>query len=318
MSPRLICYGDLCIDIFARVDTFPQPGQDAVVRQVAFLPAGSALNCAVAAARLGITVEFVGVTGRDMMGDLLVDDLRKNGIGSQHVRRADEPTAVTIAVLDVNGERTFLSYRGANAMPYGAVPADLIRAGDTLHLSGYSFQNDHSRQTALALIEQAKARGAGVSLDPSFQFASARPSLADLDLIFPNLDEAQLLSGMDDPARAAALIRESGPKTVIVTLGAQGCYIHSDQIPGFVPSYPAQVVDTTGAGDAFCGGFLAGLFWSLDTLNAAKIGHMAACHVIGQIGGHAGAPSLDDLMRFAGQHDAALARMLRQLRPATR
>jgi sugar/nucleoside kinase (ribokinase family) len=300
MPPKLICYGDLCVDIILQADSFPQAGQDSIVRQAAFMPAGSAANCAVTAARLRVSTQFVGVIGRDALGDVLFDDLKSNGVGVEYLRRAQTPTAVTIAVLDANGERTFFSYRGANASPYGMLPPDLLGPRDYLHLSGYSFQDEHSRHTSLALMEQARACGATTSLDASFHFARQRPleALADLDFIFPNLDEARLLGGTDDLAEAAARIRELGPKTVIVTLGEQGCYIESDQVTMLVPAYPAaKVVDSTGAGDAFCGGFLAGTIWGLNVEQAARVGHLAAVGVIAQMGGHQAAPSLDDVLK---------------------
>lgn len=315
--PRLICFGDLCIDILVQAEAFPQPGQDATARHVALFPAGSAANCAVTAARLGVPTQFVGVTGKDALADILVSDLRQNGVQIDHLRRVDAPTAVTIAILSPRGERTFFSFRGTNAQPYGPLPADLIAAGDCLHLSGYSFQDDSSRATALALMQQARAHGALIALDPSFQFArehGSSPLLADLDFIFPSQEEARLLSGAGDPVKAAARIRALGPKTVVVKLGESGCLILSEGVNAHVPAYPvSHVVDTTGAGDAFCGGFLAAVLAGWNVQQAARLGHMTAAHVIGALGGHTAAPSLADLIAFATQHDTALIPALQGL-----
>lgn len=304
MPPSLICYGDLCTDIFAKTDAFPQPGQDAVVDHLAFMPAGSAPNCAVTAARLGVPAAFVGVVGSDVLGARLVDDLKANHVEITHIRQVDGTSGATIALVGANGEHTFFSFRGVNgSAAYGPIPPDLIRAQDCLHLSGYSFQAEHSRQTALALIRQAKAVGARISLDPSFHFARQareqfRAVLADLDFIFPNAEEAHLISGMNSPQEAAPIIRALGPKTVVIKLGSAGCIIDSAQGQMFVPAYPVdRVVDTTGAGDAFCGGFLAATLWGWHTADAAQIGHLAAARVVSQWGGHAGAPMLEDLLK---------------------
>jgi sugar/nucleoside kinase (ribokinase family) len=315
--PRLICYGDLCIDILVQAEAFPQPGQDATARHVALLPGGSAANCAVIAARLGVPTQLVGVTGKDTLADVLVNDLRQNGVQTDHLRRVDALTAVTIAILSQRGERTFLSFRGSNAQPYGPLPADLVAAGDCLHLSGYSFQDDSSQATALALMQQARAHGALIALDPSFQFArehGSSPVLADLDFIFPSQEEARLLSGTGDPTQAAARIRALGPKTVVVKLGESGCFIASEAINAHVPAYPVtHLVDTTGAGDAFCGGFLSGILTGWSAQQAARLGHMTAAHIIGALGGHAAAPSLAVLIEFATQYDPALIPALEQL-----
>ncbi|MCC7447319.1 MAG: carbohydrate kinase family protein [Anaerolineae bacterium] len=316
MPPTLICYGDLCTDIFAKTDAFPQPGQDAVVDHLAFMPAGSAANCAVTAARLGVPTMFIGVVGSDLLGAMLVDDLKANHVDVTHLRQVDGTSGATIALVGANGEHTFYSYRGVNgSAAYGLVPPDLIHAGDFLHVSGYSFQAEHSRQTALALIRQAKAVGAPISLDASFHFArQARDQfctiLADLDFIFPNAEEAHLISGMDNPAEAAAIIRALGPKIVVIKQGRAGCTIDTAQGQMFVPAYPVDpVVDTTGAGDAFCGGFLAARLWGWEAANAAQIGHAAAAQVIRQWGGHVGAPTLDDLLRSTTLPDSLKKRI---------
>jgi ribokinase len=120
-ASKLVCYGDLCVDIFVSADNFPQPGQDAVVREMSLLPAGSAANCAVTAARLGIPTSFLGVTGHDGFANMLVDDLVANGVNIEHLRQIDAPTGVTIAIL--GPERTFMSFRGANAYPTTQFPA---------------------------------------------------------------------------------------------------------------------------------------------------------------------------------------------------
>jgi ribokinase len=320
-SPKLICYGDLCVDIFVDPDTFPQPGQDTIVHDMKFMPAGSAANCAATAARLGIPTYFLGVTGSDPLANILVDDLVANDVNVNYLRRSGSPTGVTIAIL--GPDRTFLSFRGANALPYGTIPTDIIKPGNFLHLSGYSFQSEHSRNTALALIEQAKKCDGCVSLDPSFHFAQEFGTqstqylavLAELDFIFPNLEEARLLTGSDNPAEAAAQIRALGPKTVIVTLGEHGCYIDSDHIKAQVLPFPVdRIVDATGAGDAFCGAFLAGTMRGLNMMHAAQLGHVAAGRVIGEIGGHHDTPSLDDAIAFANQHDAELVASLLKIR----
>lgn len=319
MARKLIVYGDIVIDVIAQVDTVPRAGQDAIVHHLELLPGGSAANCAVTAARLGTLVEFVGVTGQDHLAQLLIEDLRDNRVGSQYLRQTTGPTAVCIDIIGKDGERTFYSFRGASATRrYGTIPPDLIGGTDCLHVSGYSFQDAYSRETALGLMAQAKYQGALISLDPSFHFAREFESyssgvLADIDFIFPNCEEARLMGGSHVPHEAAASIRALGPQTVVVKLGDLGCYIASDGVNVHVPAYPAvPVVDTTGAGDAFCGGFLSAILWGMQLEQAAKIGHAAAACVISERGGHRGCPTLDSLIELInGQGDDKLATVLK-------
>lgn len=321
MPPKLVVYGDLAVDLFVQVDSMPGVGQDAIVHHLAFLPAGSAANCAVTAARLGATVEFVGLTGHDHLTPILLEDLRTSQVRYGHLRQVEGPTAVIVAVVDQQGERTFYSYRGVSSWTaYGPLPPELLAPGDWLHLSGYSFQDEYSQATALAFIAQAEARGAHITLDPSFHFAREFRTryaslLPALDFVFPNREEAYLMSGATDPEQAAAIIRTFGVKTVVMKLGSQGCLIASAEGNCYVPAYPAaQVVDTTGAGDAFCAGFLTGQLWGLAASASAKIGHGAAVCVIGQLGGHAGSPTLPQLLaHLTANGDAELAAVLRSL-----
>ena len=299
---RLIVYGDMMLDIRVNAATFPEPGQDAIVDGLAFLPGGSAANCAATAARLGAQVEFMGITGRDPLPGLLVDDLKKYGVGTRYLREIAGAVGATIAIIGGAGERTFFSYRGAHsAISYGPTPSDLIAPDDIVHLSGYSFQTDASRDTALSLMNQAKGCGARISLDPSFHFArdfALSEILTALDFIFPNQDEAVLMTGAASPAEAATILRERGAKTVVIKMGRDGCMIESEHTKAIVPAYSCtQIVDTIGAGDAFCGGFLTGILWGLGEKEAAYLGHAAALKVIEQIGGHSGAPTLEDLLK---------------------
>jgi len=301
MAATLLCYGDLCADVIARTTALPGRGQDATLEELRILPAGSAANSAVTAARLGLPVEFAGLAADDYIADILVRDLEANGVGARHLRRVAGGSGVIISVVDAGGERTLLSYRGVNAFGYGAVPSDCLAAGDCLHLSGYSFQTPSSRRTALAFMAVARERGALCSLDPSFLFArEARAchlgALAGLDFIFPNEEEATLISGRDDYRDAALALRDLGIRTVVVTLGARGCFVDAAGERALVPAHePTRVIDTTGAGDAFCAGYLAATLHGLSSQSAARVGCVAAAYVVSVPGAHEGAPTLDTL-----------------------
>ena len=304
--PKLIVYGDIAVDVTIRTAiASPATGGDAADTEIYILPGGSAANCAIVAARLGARVEFVGVTGSDYLARMLIDDMQDNGVGVQHLRQTAEPTAVIAVMIHPGGERTFYSFRGAAiSAPYGPIPADLIQPGDFLHLSGYSFQDECSRGTAHRLIAQGKAAGATISLDPSFHSAQdfrnkLLPVMGDVDIIFPNGEEAKRITGESAVERAAAAIRSFGPKTVVIKLGAAGCHLAVHRGGVHVPAYPArEVIDTTGAGDAFCGGFLTGLLRGLEAPDAARLGHAAAAQVIACRGGHAGAPTLSEVYQY--------------------
>ncbi len=320
-SPAIIAYGDVLVDVSVQVKTFPKSGQDAIVDDLRLLPGGSAANCAAVAAALGAVVKFIGVTGRDPFGAMLLQDLEQHGVDTRALRQVAGPTAMVITIIERTGERTFLSFRGmAAVVPYGSLPTSIVQAGDCLHISAYTFQTAHSRRTALSLMAAARKVGATISLDPSFHFArralgSYRQVLDGLDFLFPNEEEASLMARTQDPAQAAKHLCDLGVKTVLLKLGAAGCLIATEAGMCRVPTYsPARVLDTTGAGDAFAGGFLAATLKGCPAEEAACVGHAAAAMVIAEVGGHAGAPTISQLRTFAQEKDdarllAALARM---------
>jgi sugar/nucleoside kinase (ribokinase family) len=293
MPHRLICYGDLCVDVVVRVSAVPQAGQDATVDQLEMTAAGAAANCAVAAARSGADVELLGTVGEDAFGGLMLQRLSAAGVGVSHVSRAAGRSGMVISIVQTGGERTLYSHRGVNAAPY-TIPSNLFKAGDCLYLSGYSFQTEACRATAGTLASFARSVGARCALDPSFQFArdvrlSCPESLAGLDFIFPNREEAALITGFDSPPESAAVLHSLGVTNVVVKLGGQGCYVDTPDIQTLVPAQPlAAVVDSTGAGDAFCGVFLAAILTGAGVVQAAQQANAAGADMLARCGSNYG------------------------------
>ena len=281
---RLICFGDLCIDVVARSAALnPSLESDTTIEQLHIRVAGSAANCALAAVAAGAIVNVIGLVGDDDFGNMIIDKLSKARVGTAFIqRRAEDQTGVVISQVRPNGDRTFLSYRGANTQPYGTLPASLLTADDYLFLSGYSLQNEASAQTSLALKKVART----VAFDPTYLFAKDYHSryaehLAGIDILTPNWEEAQLMTGQTTPSDCAAALRDLGVTTVIVKLGADGCYVLNEQFHERIPVAPVTGrVDTTGAGDAFCGTLLANCLQGANLLEAATAANEAARRLI--------------------------------------
>lgn len=291
----LLVYGDIAMDITLEsiTQSNPLPGQDAAVADMHFNPGGSAANCAATAAGLGTPTTFLGFVGTDPFGGQLIEDLKKCGVNVSHVQQISGKSGVTVALVNPGGERTFHSYRGVNKTGKLEAPdKDLFENIAILHVSGYSFQDEHSRNNAVSLIEEARKLGITVSLDPSYWYArkyhQENPELlTKIDILLPNLEEARLMTGVDDAEQACGALHILGPKTVVVKLGKDGCLVSENRLITRVPALQVDnVVDTTGAGDAFCGGFLSGVLKGLSAVEAAQMGNAAAAKVVGVIGGH--------------------------------
>jgi sugar/nucleoside kinase (ribokinase family) len=303
LKKGLLVYGDIGMDLLLKTPTWPDSGEDVKVEVMRYSPGGSAANCAAVASRLGVPTNFLGTLGDDPWAVTLNADLNSFGVDTSLVHRAAGTTGSCVAAVTPNGEKRFFSFRGVNETAPPPFPdEDLWNSIGYLHLSGYSFQSGSSRATANDLVDQAKRRGIIVSLDPSFLFAQDLGSnpgnrLESIDYLFPNREEAALLSGQSDPTLAARWLRERGVKTVVIKLDREGCFLASEGVEQFITlKQPDLVTDTTGAGDAFCGGFLAGLLGGFSLLDCCKVGAAAASHIISYLGAHEHAPSREAIM----------------------
>jgi sugar/nucleoside kinase (ribokinase family) len=279
---RLICFGDLCIDIVARTPALETIESDTTIEQLSIRVAGSAANCAIAAAAAGAQVDVIGLVGNDAFGGMIVEKLNAAGVGTTLIRHSERQTGVVISQVRPNGERALLSYRGANAQPYGALPEPLGTMADYVYLSGYSLQNEASAQTALALKSLAKR----CLFDPTYLFARDfqvhhKQHLSGVHILTPNLEEAQLMTGRTAFADCAAALRDLGIATVIVKLGPQGCYLHDSHCQQWIRTSPVtDRADTTGAGDAFCGTLLAQCLQEVAMPKAAERANEAARRIV--------------------------------------
>ena len=313
MNPRpLLVYGDVSIDIGLRIDDFPTPGGDVPASRPRVTPGGSAANCAVSAARLGVGVNLVARMGDDLFSDLLTGALERHGVGTSAVEKAEGPSPLVVALIDPQGQRSFISSRGpASGRTSPETYLSGLREASMVHLSGYSFQDPGSRSVALHLLEEARGRGIAVSLDPSSLFAeNYQPEsgwLEGIDFLFPNLHEATAITGRSSPEGAALALRSLGAKAVVVTMGADGCLVLDDSGAVHISAITEfPVVDTTGAGDGFAGGFLAVILAGGTPAQAACLATLVAARTISERGGHTGSPFLDelgDLVRSLGDQD---------------
>jgi sugar/nucleoside kinase (ribokinase family) len=317
---RLLVYGDVEMDILLKTTPTNPGDHDAKVNDIAFSPGGSAANCAAIAGSLGLPVAFLGSIGSDVWAEQLIQDFRRFKVNTQYLKQAEGKTGTCVALVDANGERKFYSYRGVNeSSPPDCPPPTVMKQYACLHLSGYSFQEPNSRVTAQKLLREAKSQGLLVSLDPAYLFAKDAGKdlnglLAELDFFFPNLAEAALISGSDDPLKAALILRDKGVRNVIVTLGSEGCLLLGEGIEkNLKMEPPARVIDTTGAGDAFCGGFLFGTLNGFSLEQAGKLGCASAAHIITRMGAHENAPILAELLGIMRQnHEEELSNLIEQ------
>ena len=259
----LVVFGDLMIDVVARAEGPLARGSDTPA-SVTLQGGGSGANVAAWAAALGTPVCFACRVGDDLPGRRAVDTLLEAGVKVHAAIDRERPTGTCVVLVEPDGERTMLPDPGANDAPV-QVPDSWLEPGRHLHVVGYALLRDGARPGALAAIERAQAAGMTVSVDPS-SWALIRPdAIPPVDLLLPNEREAEVLGEHGD---------------MVVKLGAQGARwgdVH-------VPAEPVEVVDTTGAGDAFAAGLLGARVKGAGRREALEAGCAAAARVVAKVG----------------------------------
>ncbi|MFD4246052.1 carbohydrate kinase family protein [Streptomyces sp. NPDC058525] len=291
----LLVIGDVVTDVVAVHPEPLAPATDTAAR-IRTLPGGAGANAACWAARTGAPevrlLARVGTESARWHERALLDA----GVLPRLVVDREEPTGTVVALVGKDAERTFLTDSGAalRLCPADWTPS-LLDGVAHLHLSGYLFFADSSRELALLALRAARARGVPVSVDPaSAGFLAVLGPQRFLDavagtcVLLPNEDEARLLAGLPEPsgvARAAARLSRHIP-LVVVTRGAAGALVaERGRITAEVTAEPAEAVDSTGAGDAFTGGFLAARLAGADPAEAARAGCRTAALAVTRLGG---------------------------------
>jgi len=297
----IIAVGDLVWDMLVQPDGILQPGGDTTGR-IELAPGGSAANVAVWVARAGASAGFIGSVGRDALGDLIVADLAAEGVVAHVSRTAERGTGVILALIAADGQRSMITNQGADfCLRPIDLPQAVLQQCRHVHLTAWSLFSDPPRSAAIAAAQLARTAGASLSFDPaSFQMIEqlGRDEFDTLtgdlsfDIVFPNRDEARVLSGSDDPATMALRLHEQYRGAVVaLKLDADGCIVVADGHLRYTPADPvARAVDSTGAGDAFNGVFLASYLADGDLERAARRANRAGAWVVARDGAR---PAID-------------------------
>ena len=271
--------------------------------QATIISGGSAANTAVGVASLGVRAGFIGKVRDDETGRLFAHDLDAVAVHYGVALAEDGPaTARSFILVTPDGERTMNTYLGAcqNLSPADVDPA-VVEASSIVYLEGYLWDPPAAKEAFRKAVGIAHGAGAKVALTLSDAFCVDRYRdeflglIRDgsLDILFANIHELQSLFQTADADTALAALRDEAILGV-VTRSADGALVVSRGETRAVPAYPVErVVDTTGAGDLFAAGFMAGLARDLDLTDCARLGGLAAAEIIGHLGARPQANLLD-------------------------
>lgn len=268
MTYDVVSIGEALIDFIA-LDKLTSIGATQNFRRAA---GGGPANVAVGSARLGLQVAFIGKVGQDPFGEHLREVLTKDGIDvSGLILDASVNTTLAfVALRDTVPEFFFFRQKtGDTALTLEEIPTDIVRSARLFHFSSVSLTVEPCRTAVLGAVRMAKAAGAVITFDPNIRLSlwpdetTARKEIlaaCDMaDIVKMNTDEFRFLLGLgeEDIKQGAQRFLDNGARLVVVTLGPTGAVMVSREGVLPIPALPVDVVDTTGAGDAFMSGILS-------------------------------------------------------------
>jgi ribokinase len=303
---QIIVLGSLNIDFVQRVPRMPGLGETLQGQELATYVGGKGANQACAAALLGGAVRFAGMVGSDPFAPRLRTELEAAGVDTGFVRTSARASGTALILVMPTGENVIVISPGANGDVSREVAAEAVgslRAGDLL-----LCQLEIPLDTVAYALEAAHAKGVVTVLDPAPAVPLRDEMLRSVSILTPNQTEASLLCGYDKPvetmehaAAAARTLRERGAATVIVKMGAQGCFVMHGEETFSSPACATEIVDTTAAGDAFNGGVAVGLAEGAGMVEAVRFANAAAGLSVAKAGAISSLPKRADVDEFLRQ-----------------
>jgi sugar/nucleoside kinase (ribokinase family) len=306
-ASRVACVGILVADIFVPPLTrLPAAGELVTTGDFLLAPGGCAANSAIALARLGVPAAVCGRVGDDFLGEMLVRDLRGRGIDTESVSVTEGLGTSKTVIVPVRGEdRRYIHTFGANvALSVGDIPPGLLEHAEVIYLGGYLLLPGLREDELLPRLRTARAAGARIVLDvavPSDHpapFEALRALLPLADYFVPNEDEAFALTGERAPRDQADVFRSHGAQTVVIKRGERGIHVLTADADAFdLPAPQVDVVEPSGAGDAFAAGLIVGIQegWELErSLGFACVVGGSACTALGCTAGVFSRPEAEE------------------------
>jgi sugar/nucleoside kinase (ribokinase family) len=304
---RVVCLGNVLVDVLVKpVNNLPPPGGLLPVDYVGIAMGGCASNTALALSRLGVPVSLWGKLGRDFFGDYALQQLKKEGVEtSDIIRDSKVSTSATVVAIHSNAQRSFLHAVAANDhIHQNNLKLHKLPRFSHLHIGGYFLFPALDGKPMADILREAQKKGLATSLDTAWDLRGRwmkvlEPCLPYLDYFMPSEREVEMLLGYTNPPKAAKAFLKLGAKCVVIKSGEKGSYLLNRQgMELRARALNAKVVDTTGAGDCFCAGFIKGLSLTWDLGRCLGLGNAAGACAVSALGATAGIQSFHQVKRL--------------------
>lgn len=300
---RITVVGSYVVDLMSRTPHMPKPGETVLGGPFRMGPGGKGANQAVAAARQGAQVTMVTKVGQDDFGDKALANFKKENINTDFIQvDPTEATGVALIAVDDHSENMIIVALGACGK---LSREDVLAAEDQIQQAEMILlQLETSMEAVEATIELAVKHGKPIILNPAPYQPITDELLKKITYITPNETEASLLSGVEvrdqeTALQAAEVIYSLGVSTVIITLGKTGCFLYQGRGKGqHIPAFQVEALDTTGAGDAFNGGFAYALSTGLSVEEAVRYANAVAALSVTKIGTSPAMPTKEEVENF--------------------
>ena len=305
--PKIVVVGSSNTDMVIKLERIPEPGETVLSGQFSMAAGGKGANQAVAAARAGGEVVLVACVGDDMFGEQALEGFLRDGINIEYISRDGEtPSGIALIFVDEDGENSIGVASGANTRLRPAhvdLASSAITSADIL-----ITQLETPMETVSAAAEMASRHGVRVILNPAPACPLDDSLIECVSILTPNESEAELLTGIevegkDGMERAASALLSKGLQSVLITLGARGVYVATEDLRRAVPGFAVRAVDTTAAGDVFNGALAVALAEDRPWLEAVRFASGAAALSTTRLGAQPSAPLREEIEKFLQARD---------------
>ncbi len=309
--PQVVCLGIIVADIWARpIDEMPDPGRLKLTEEIGMGLGGHATNSGRCLAILGVDVAVMGCVGQDVLGDFAIEQLNNHGIDTSGIYSTDAAgTSATLVFIESSGERSFIHAVGADGeIRPEYLDIDLVRSPELLYMAGALAMPGFDGEPQAEVMAQAKQAGVTTVLDVVWDatgkwLETLSPTLPYTDIFVPSIVEAREISGYHSPEDVCQFFLDQGIKIVGLTNGEQGAYVGTADVAMNVPAYEIEVVDTTGAGDAFTAGFIYGYLHGWDLERITRFANAMGALATTAISTTAGIKSYEQVHDFLNQRE---------------
>lgn len=312
----IACVGIIVADAIAKpVEKIPAKGKLELVDTLSLYTGGCAASASIDMAKIGIKVALIGKMGDDGFGAFMRSAFDETGVITDGlVTNENGSTSASLVIVTADGERSFIHCLGENAtFAESDVNYSIIDKAKLVFVAGFMLMPQFDGADCAIFLKKCKEMGKITALDTAWDskgrwMSVLEDSMPYIDYFLPSIEEAMELSGKTEPEEIADIFLSMGPKVVVIKLGKDGCFIKT--IEGekhIIPTYDRiKPVDTTGAGDSFCAGFLTALVKGKSLADCGKFANAVGTHCIMAKGASTGIKSEAEILKFMDDYEKGL------------